>query len=264
MKFDGENLARLLEGSRMGRRVHFLEEVDSTNDYAAELARKGAGEGEIVIADRQLKGRGRIGRTWQSPPGDNLYVSVILRPPIRPAVSPQITLTAGVAVAESLSPYCGRDVTLKWPNDVRIRGKKVCGILTEMRLRGGDVDFVIVGIGININMRKDAFDEAFRDLSTSLREELGREVPRSEVAVGMLGCLGSWYERFLADGFHPVREKWLERSGIVGQDVRVQSGKELQEGKVLGLDEDGALLLLDYDGQIKRVLSGDVLLREDS
>lgn len=248
----------------MGKRVHFLEEAGSTNDVAIELARRGAEEGEVVIADRQLKGKGRIGRSWQSPSRSNLYASVILRPSIPPAVSPQITLTAGVAVAEALSEYCGGDVTLKWPNDVRIREKKVCGILTEMRLRGGEIDFVIVGIGININMRKDAFDEAFRDVSTSLREELGREVPRGDVAVSMLGCLDCWYGRFLAEGFHPIRERWLFRSGILGKDIRVQSGTRMQAGNVLGIDEEGALLLLDGDGRKIRILSGDVLLKEDA
>lgn len=261
--FDGGDLSRLLVGMVMGKKVHFLEEVDSTNNYAAELARGGAEEGEIVIAERQLKGKGRIGRSWQSPAGENLYVSIILRPSVRPAVSPQITLTAGVAVADALFGYCGRDVTLKWPNDVRIRERKVCGILTEMRLRGGDVDFVIVGIGININMRKAEFDETFRDMSTSLREELGRDIPRSDVTVRLLDCFDAWYKRFLAEGFHPVREKWLEYSGILGRDIQVQSGTQTQKGKVLGIDEEGALLL-EADGQTKKVISGDVLLTEGS
>jgi len=262
MVFDGDHLSRLLKGQAMGKRVHFLGEVDSTNTYAAELARRGAEEGEVVIADRQLKGKGRIGRTWQSPEGSNLYVSIILRPAVRPAVSPQITLTAGVAAAEALSGYCGRDVTLKWPNDVRIRDRKVCGILTEMRLRGGDVDFVVVGIGININMKKGEFDEAFREVSTSLREELGREISRSDVTVRLLGCFDTWYRAFLAEGFHPVREKWLGYSGILGRDIQVHSGTQIQKGKVLGIDEEGALLLMDDHGRTQKVISGDVLLAE--
>ncbi len=263
MEFNGDILSRLLEGQAMGKRVHFLEEVDSTNTCAAVLAREGAEEGEVVVADRQIKGKGRIGRSWQSPAGSNLYISIILRPAILPAVSPQITLTAGVAAAEALFEYCGRDVTLKWPNDVRIHGKKVCGILTEMRLRGGDVDFIIVGIGININMIKNDFDEDFRHVSTSLREELGREMPRSDVAVRLLSCFDKWYRIFLDGGFHPVREKWLEYSGILGLEIHVQSGTQMQKGKVLGIDEEGALLL-DDDGQTKKVISGDVLLTEGS
>ena len=263
MEFNGDHLSRLLEGKAMGKRVHFLEEIDSTNTYAAALAREGAEEGEVVIADRQLRGKGRIGRSWQSPAGTNLYISIILRPAIRPAVSPQITLTAGVAAAEALFEYCGRDVTLKWPNDVRIQGRKVCGILTEMRLRGGEVDFIIVGIGININMRKGDFDEAFRDVSTSLREELGREMSRSAVTARLLGCFDTWYRIFLDGGFRPVREKWLEYSGILGREIHVQSGTQMQKGKVLGIDDDGALLL-DDEGQTKKVISGDVFLTEGS
>jgi len=262
MKFDGDHLGRLLAGKAMGQRVHFMDEVDSTNTYASMLAREGAREGEVVIADRQLRGKGRIGRTWQSPAGDNLYISIILRPPVRPAVSPQITLMAGVATAEALTGYCGRDVTLKWPNDVRIRDLKVCGILTEMRLRAAEIDFVIVGIGININMKKGDFDEAFRELSTSLREELGREVSRDDVTVRLLECFDKWYRIFLAEGFPPVREKWMDYAGILGREIQVQSGTQMQKGKALGIDEEGALLLLDDGGQTRRVLSGDVLLTE--
>jgi BirA family biotin operon repressor/biotin-[acetyl-CoA-carboxylase] ligase len=262
MQFDGDHLGRLLAGKTMGQRIHFLAEVDSTNTYASSLARDGALEGEVVIADRQLRGKGRIGRTWQSPAGSNLYISIILRPPIRPAVSPQITLAAGVATAEALSDYCGREVTLKWPNDVRIRGLKVCGILTEMRLRAAEVDFVVVGIGININMRKVEFDEAFREVSTSLREELGREVSRVDVTVRLLDCFDAWYRVFLAEGFPPVREKWMDYAGILGREIQVQSGEQMQKGKALGIDEEGALLLLGDDGHTKRILSGDVLLTE--
>jgi BirA family biotin operon repressor/biotin-[acetyl-CoA-carboxylase] ligase len=132
-----------------------------------------------------------------------------------------------------------------------------------MRLRGADVDFIIVGIGININMRKNDFDEAFRDVSTSLSEELGREVSRSAVTMRLLSCFDTWYKIFLAGGFHPVREKWLEYSGIIGQEIRVQSGTQMQKGKVLGIDEEGALLL-DDNGHTKKIISGDVFLTEGS
>jgi len=261
MNFDERHLAERLQGRLIGRRVHFLREVDSTNLYAAGLAQAGAEEGEVVVSEHQKKGRGRLGRVWQSPPGVNLYASFVLRPRISPAVSPQITLTAGVAVAEALSVYCPGGVTLKWPNDVQIDGRKICGILTEMRLKGNGVDFVIVGIGINVNICKKDLDPAFRDTSTSLREELGREISRLDVAVGMCRYFETWYRVFIEEGFPPVREKWLALAGIFGREMEVRSGDEVQAGRSVGIDDEGALLL-DVKGEIRRIIAGDVILAE--
>lgn len=263
MDFDGRHFRHLLEGRVIGKRVHFLKEVDSTNNRAAELARGGSEEGEVVIAERQVKGKGRLSRVWQSPLGVNLYTTIILRPSISPAVSPQITLTAGVAVAETLSFYCGKDVTLKWPNDVQVRGKKICGILAEMRLRGTDIDFVVVGIGININIRRDDFDASFRDEATSLREELGHDVSRRDVAVRLFNCFEKWYDRFIREGFPPVREAWIAFAGILGREIRVVSGNQIDRGRVLGIDDQGALLIGNDNDETKRVIAGDVFLREE-
>ncbi len=263
MDFDGRRLTHLLEGKVIGKRVHFLQEVDSTNNRAAELARGGSEEGEVVVAERQVKGKGRLNRVWQSPTGVNLYTTIILRPSISPAVSPQITLTAGVAVAETLSLYCGKDVTLKWPNDVQVRGKKICGILTEMRLSGTEIDFVVVGIGININIRREDFDEAFRDEATSLREELGREVSRADIAVQLFSHFEKWYHIFIREGFPPVREAWLGFAGILGREIRVVSGSREDRGRVLGMDDQGALLIGNDNNETKRVIAGDVFLMEE-
>ncbi len=259
MDFDGPYLSRLLGGKTIGKKVHFLEEVDSTNIYAAELARRGAEEGEAVIADSQQKGRGRLDRTWISPPGANLYTTIILRPPILPASSPQITLTAGVAVAEVLRGYCGDRVTLKWPNDVQVGGKKICGILTELRLKGAEIDYVVVGIGINVNMGFEHYNSYLSSIATSLKEELHREVSRTEVAAGLFQSVEKWYKRFIRQGFAPVREQWLAYSGIIGQGIRVVSGQEVLKGRAVGMDDDGALLILDEDGRTRRVIAGDVL-----
>jgi len=261
MDLEARHLNRLLEGKTIGKRIYVLGEVDSTNRYAAELAREGAEEGEVVIADSQSRGRGRLGRTWQSPPGRNIYVSVILRPSIRPADSPLITLTAGVAVAEALSAYCADAVTLKWPNDVMIRGKKICGMLAEMKLRGAEIDFIVVGIGININMKKADFDEPFKT-ATSLRIELDRDVSRADVTVKLLGSFEKWYGVLMKEGFAPVREKWISLSGILGREIHVHSGDKIEKGRAAGFDEDGALLLLDEAGRTRRIISGDVVLAE--
>jgi BirA family biotin operon repressor/biotin-[acetyl-CoA-carboxylase] ligase len=262
MDFDGDQLTRLLKGHSIGRRIHFFREVESTNLYAAELARRGAEEGEVVVADCQCRGRGRLDRTWQSPPDKNLYTSVILRPPIPPAVSPQITLTTGVAVAETLSVYAGNAVSLKWPNDVLIHGKKACGILTEMRLKGAEIDFIIVGIGLNVNMRQEDFSESVREAATSLSAELGRDFSRTEVTVKLLNLFEKWYGIFVKEGFSSVRERWMALSGILGREIRVFSKGRVERGRVTGLDEDGALLIFNEERKEKRIIAGDVVLME--
>lgn len=263
MDLDGNQLSRLLEGHSIGRRIHFFEEVDSTNLYAAERARQGAEEGEVVVADCQRRGRGRLERVWESPPGRNLYVSVILRPAIEPAVSPLITLTAGVAAAEALSRYCSGAISLKWPNDVLIHGKKVCGILTEMRLRGAGVDFIIVGIGINVNMKPEEFSEPVRASATSLSMELGRDLSRTEVAAELLTRFDKWYGVFMKEGFQRVRQAWLALSGMMGRHVQVLSKESVESGRVTGLGEDGALLLFNDERKERRIIAGDVVLMEE-
>ncbi len=260
---DIDEVKKGLAGSVIGCRVHFLEEIDSTNTYAMRLAGLGAEEGEVVIAESQSGGRGRLrGRSWQSPAGVNLYCSVILRPSIDPAVAASMTLMAGVAVADVLSEYCPGRVHLKWPNDVLIGEKKICGILTEMKTKEGRIEYVIVGIGINLNIEKKNFGEEFRARSTSLREELSHVVPRSEIAAKVFKALDLWYHAFLVDGFAPVRAKWLDYTGLLGKRVEVQGTGAVERGVVLGIDEEGALVLEDDRSEMLKIISGDVFFKE--
>lgn len=259
MNFNGHTLADSLSGELIGNQVYFLDEVDSTNVYATALAQKGVPEGAVIVADCQTKGKGRLkNRVWQSPQQKNLYTSIVLRPTVEPFMAPQLTLAAGVAVAEHLSTYCPEAVTLKWPNDVHIRGKKVCGILTEMRTTGGKIDFVIMGVGLNINMRKEDFHEEIRESSTSLREETGNDIPRVDFAASLYQSLGKWYEQYKRQGFTSIKSAWLEYSGIKDRNVRVNSREEVQEGRVLGIDDYGALLLFDEKKKTRCILAGDV------
>ncbi|MBU2055309.1 MAG: biotin--[acetyl-CoA-carboxylase] ligase [Proteobacteria bacterium] len=257
MGFDVKALQSRLVGRRIDWRLHFLDTVDSTNRVALDLARKGAPEGTIVLADCQTAGRGRLHRAWQSPPGCNLYASLLIRPEIDPADAPQLTLMAGVAAEETLSALCPEGVGLKWPNDVLIRGRKVCGILTELRMAGGAVAAVVVGIGVNVNMPRADFDPAYRETATSLREETGQEQSREEVAFRLCESFEKWYETFRCEGFSPVREDWLARSEMPGRRVRVLFRDEAQEGRVIGIDHDGALLIADDLGATRRVTAGD-------
>ncbi len=260
---DEQKLQKSLSGRLIGRKVIYLKTIDSTNDCAFDLARKGVDEGAVILADEQTKGKGRLQRVWQSPPGLNIYTSVILRPSLQPAVAPQITLTAGVAVADLLSQYGLRRVSLKWPNDVQIGGRKVCGILTEMKALGDRVDFVVVGIGLNVNMRKEDFDAGIRDRATSIREETGGVIPRQELAVQLYHHLEKWYKMLLQEGFSPVRERWLAFAGILGRKIRVEAGKDAQGGEVTGVDEDGALITKNESGLRQRVITGDIIVERD-
>jgi BirA family transcriptional regulator, biotin operon repressor / biotin---[acetyl-CoA-carboxylase] ligase len=259
---DENALKERLQGKRIGRTVYYYPEIDSTNSAAFSLGHAHAEEGTVVIADSQLQGRGRLRRPWQSPPGSNLYTSILLKPPIEPAVAPQLTLLAGVAVADLLSTYCPGAVRLKWPNDVQIDGKKVCGILTEMRTSGHGIDYIVVGIGINVNIRRTDFDEAFRDLATSLREETGRVLSRLDLAAGLYEHFEACYARYLAEGFGPLKECWLEYARIFGEQIEVIFRDELQAGEVVGLEDSGALLLRGNDGKEMRVLAGDATVKK--
>lgn len=259
-----EALQAGLAGRRIGVAVHFRAEVDSTNRLALALAREGAPEGTVVLADSQTQGRGRLDREWQSPAGCNLYLSILLRPALLPAEMAQITLLAGVALAETVAAYCPAGVGLKWPNDVLVGGRKICGILTEMRTAGLAAAAVVVGIGLNVNIAAADFAPGHRRLATSLREETGRELSRTAVALRLLATFDDWYGRFCREGFGPVREGWLARSEMAGRFVRVRFGDGLDEGWVEGIDRDGALLLKGPDGALLRVTAGDAtLLKEE-
>ena len=256
MDFNEDTLRGLLAGRRIGSSVYFFREVTSTSDVAFEIALKGASEGTVVIADVQTKGKGRLSRVWQSPAACNLYTSIIIRPPIEPALASQITLMTGVAVAELLSSYYPY-VTLKWPNDVQIGGKKVSGILAQMRTSGKKIDFIIVGIGININMKREDFEESIQDISTSLREETGGDISRVDLTVKLYDSFERWYARYIRDGFDPIRDMWLKYNSK-GRHVHVVSGDDLYKGEVVGIDGDGALLLLDENKITRRIIAGDV------
>ena len=252
-------LRERLRGFKAGFPLHYLASVDSTNAVGMRLVREGATEGTIVLADCQTAGRGRLQRGWQSPPGCNLYFSLILRPKIEMAKAAQITFLTGVAVADALASFCPEGVEIKWPNDVLINGRKVCGILSELKSEKGGMA-AVVGVGINVNMKKGDFAVEYRQIATSLLEESGRRHSREDVLCSFCTHFQRWYELFLEEGFGPLRQAWLARTKMVGRKVRVLFGNEAREGVVSGLDEDGALLLADSAGVIERIIAGDATI----
>jgi len=243
------------------RDIRWLAETDSTQRVARELGRAGAPEGTVVIAEAQTAGRGRLGRTWHSPRGVNLYCSIVLRPPLSPAAVPQVALVAGVAAAAALAETPGLAPRLKWPNDVLIDGRKVAGILTEMEAEVERVHHVILGIGVNLNAPRAAFPPALRERATSLFLATGRRVDRAAVTGRLLAALEARYGRFLEGGFEAVRAEWESYSCLTGTDVRVASAEGEMAGRVLGLDTDGALMLARPDGTSTRIVAGEVTVR---
>lgn len=259
MDVNVEELRRLFLSKTIGCRIEFHEEIGSTNAEARLLAQEGTPEGTVVMADAQSRGRGRLDRIWESPPSKNLYFSVVLRPGIAAASASLVPLTAGLAVADVMSRYCEGRVRLKWPNDVLIDGRKVCGMLTEMRTRGDRVAFIIVGIGVNVGMGQLDFPLELRETATSLRIATSCDVDRFDVAVRLFESLERWYRIFLNGGEADVRESWLRVADIVGRRVEVVTGKVVQRGTVSGLDASGALLL-EGEAGVQQVLAGDVYI----
>lgn len=242
----------------VGKIVH-LDEVDSTNRLGIDLAREGAPEGTAVVAERQTSGRGRLGRTWESPARVNLYLSVVLRPALSPVEVPRLTLAAAVAVADAIAATTGLRPGIKWPNDVLLGGRKACGILTELEAEAERVRFVVVGIGVNLNAREEDFPPELRAKATSLAIELGRPVDRPAFAGALLGALERVYGEMLRGGFPGVRARYESWHVLPGRLVTVD-GVPPVEGLVRGIDDEGALIVEAADGT-RRVLSGEVTLR---
>ncbi len=263
MSLNQSSLKKHLAGKFIGHTLYYYEETGSTNDEAFRLGVQGAPEGTALIAERQNAGKGRMQRAWHSPPGANIYTSIILRPQFEPARAPQISITAGVAVAETLDLYCPGSVFLKWPNDVLIHGKKVCGILTQMKTTGGAVDFVVAGIGVNVNWNREAFPEDIREMATSVSMEAGREISRLELIILLYESLAKCYRELTKNGFDPIRKRWLGRTKMIGKPVSVIFGEEVIRGEAVDLDEDGSLVLV-VDGKKKvKVAAGDATVGKE-
>ncbi len=251
-------LRPLLNTHDLGHVLHWYEEVGSTNDVAKELAEQGAAHGEVVVAEAQTSGRGRRGRSWSSPRGRNVYLSAILRPDLPPARAPELTLLASVALCQA-TRHAGVPARIKWPNDLVAGARKMAGVLTEMAAEMDQVQWVVLGLGVNVTARPDDFPPEVRELATSLAIERGQPVPRALFAAALLTALEEWLDRHAAEGFAPVREAWREMSDTLGRDVRVRTG----DGEVVGLAEDvddAGALLVRTDCGVTRVLAGDVEL----
>jgi len=252
----------LLRTKWMGRSVHHFQSLDSTNAVAYQLALEGAAEGEIIIAESQTKGRGRLGRKWISPPLANLYLSVVLRPEIPPQQAPLMTLMAAVATAGAVHAFSGLEPTIKWPNDILLRNRKVAGLLNEIHSEMDRIHFVILGIGVNLNMGEKMFPKEIRGLATSLKREMGQSVSRKLFLQSLLEQLEIWYEAFVREGAPPILQAWREKAHLRGKHVKVASFGEILSGTAIDIDDDGALILETREGKRERVVAGDIEYRK--
>lgn len=240
---------------------HHLE-TDSTNLRAKILADQGAPEGTLIIAEGQTGGKGRRGRSWFSPAGKGIYASLILRPTLPPNEAPRLTLLTAVAAAEALLALVPVPVRIKWPNDITVNGKKLAGILTQASTEIDVLDYVVVGLGVNVNIAEEEFPDDLRDSATSLLIETGATHPRIGMLRLYLEAFEEWYDRFRQSGFPPVLERWKELSDVIGRQVSVHIFNRRHTGEVLDVDPDGALILRDREGVLQKIVSGDIFFSD--
>jgi BirA family biotin operon repressor/biotin-[acetyl-CoA-carboxylase] ligase len=251
-----------LATKRLGSRFYYFPELDSTNNYARALAEGGAPEGVIVIAEQQTHGRGRLARRWVSPPRVNLYCSIVLRPTLPPARAPQITLTAAVALSDAIAGFSPVPPAIKWPNDVLAGGKKLAGVLTEAVSDARKVDFVILGIGVNVNYALAAMPAEIRERATSLSALAGRTISREDFLRRLIQDLDRCYAILEEEGFAALAPQWDARFSLRGRSVRVEMTDRSVTGRALGLDADG-FLLVESAGARQRIVAGDVIPMDD-
>jgi BirA family biotin operon repressor/biotin-[acetyl-CoA-carboxylase] ligase len=249
-----------LKSSRFAKDIYCFDKIDSTNNYAKELALDGAEEGTIVLSDEQTGGRGRLGRPWMSPPGSSISMSIILKPSINPSEAAKITEITAAAVTIAINNATGLDVGIKWPNDIILNNKKVCGILTEMSAELDNINYVIIGIGINVNI--DEFPEDIAKVATSLKKVKGKYISRKNLVINIVKEFEKLYYNFINTGsLKRTIGICREKSVTLGKTVKIITKNGEIIAKALDITEDGKLVIKKDDGQIINIISGEVSVR---
>ncbi|WP_432404901.1 biotin--[acetyl-CoA-carboxylase] ligase [Wukongibacter sp. M2B1] len=249
-----------LDRNRLGDSIYYLQQVDSTNNYVKKLALEGAVEGTIVIGEQQTGGRGRLGRHWVSPPGTSIYMSMLLRPLIHPNEAAKITEITAAAVANAIDNVTGLKAGIKWPNDIILDNKKVCGILTEMNAELNNINYVIVGIGVNVNI--DEFSDGISNIATSIKRVLGAEASRKDIVINIVKEFEKLYYDFINTGsLINTVDICKAKSVTLGRTVRIINKNETIIAKAIDITENGELVIKKDDGEIINVISGEVSVR---
>ena len=254
---DPEQLKTLIVGE-IGRNVIYRETVDSTNTVGMELGDAGATHGTVIIADSQTRGKGRMGRRWASPPGGNIYMSVILRPSLDVRQAPLFTILSAVACCRALRDATALPVTIKWPNDLMISDKKVGGILTEIKSIGSIIVFAVLGIGINVNLDPTIFPPEIRTIATSLKSETGKEFSITFLIASILNELNHWYTLFTEKPKDLLFDEWRRLSSTLGKSVKATVGTEVFSGRAEDINGEGMLILRLPSGTTKILYAGDI------
>lgn len=257
--YDQKTILDAIHTKWTGRTVHFVKETDSTNLWMKALAKEGAPEGTLAVAEFQTAGRGRLGRSWTAPEGSSVMMSLLLRPEFEPQYASMLTLVMGLAVAQAVKQL-GLDASIKWPNDAVLSHKKICGILTEMSVENQKIREVIIGVGINVNIEE--IPEELQDKATSLYLEAGKKYDRNQVIAMVMRYFEQNYERFVQNcDLSLLQEEYNALLANRGQQVRVLDKMHPYEGIAHGINEKGELLVEREDGSISKVSAGEVSVR---
>lgn len=258
---DRLSAVKLMTGMRshvMGRSLKLYNEVDSTQIIAQQLAQEGASEGTLVLAEQQNAGRGRMGKHWHSPKGKGVWMSLVLRPTVPIHFTPQLTLLTAVAVCRAIRKTTAVPAAIKWPNDILIEGRKVCGILLESFAEDERLRYVIAGIGISANLEQEDYPDPLKPIATSLLLASGRKVDRTELIAAVMEEFECLYELYHENGFDPIRSAWEALTITLGGTVRANTSKGSIEGTAMAIDELGALQIQKADGETVKLYSADI------
>ena len=250
-----------LKTNWLGHSIHYVESVDSTNNLAKRLAEAGCENGLVVVSEEQLGGKGRLSRGWFSPFACGNWFSVVLKPPFLPQEASKCTLLAAVAVVKAVNKYKGVNAAIKWPNDILLNGKKLVGILTEMSAEFGKINYIVIGIGMNVDVPRSIVPDDIQDCSISVADASEEPVSRVQILADVLYNLEELYEAVLREGFAPVLAEWRKYSCTLGQQVKVIAPDETYCGLAVDIDEDGLLIVKKEDGTTDKVIAGDVSIR---
>ncbi|MGI6776660.1 MAG: biotin--[acetyl-CoA-carboxylase] ligase [Acetivibrionales bacterium] len=258
-----------LRTKKIGSSIQYIDLIDSTNTYAKKLALDGCPEGTVIVAGRQTNGKGRMGRNWDSANKSGIWMSIVLRPDILPEQAQIITLAVSVAVVKAIESLFGLKCGIKWPNDVILNGKKVCGILTEMGCETDRINYIVVGIGVNVNQDEDDFAVELKDKATSIKMSMIKEnmingdmdINRSELIKQVLFEMEKLYENICRLKVREILDEWKKYSVTIGNEVKVVCRGIEYKGFAKDITEDGGLLVNCDDGASRKVLSGEISLR---
>lgn len=256
----GAEIESLIRTSWAGRKIVYYEETDSTNNRAKDYGEKGASHGTLFVADQQIAGKGRRGRAWDSPAGMSIYMTILLHPDMSPARAPQLTLLMAIAAVEGIQKVTGLKAGIKWPNDVIYGGKKICGILTEMSAEIDYINYVVIGIGINVN--QEVFPQELKETATSLKIELGMSVKRAKLIAAVMESFEACYHIFMeTKDLSGLMEQYNALLVNRDKDVLVLEPGGEYEAHALGINKSGELRIRTSDGQEREIFAGEVSVR---